>query len=78
MELIIQGLEFTAKRGQLILLGVPPHDAIFKLALIEFMQVCFAPLESFLMGVVLIWNREAKFCGALLRETLHLVCISRR
>jgi Zn-dependent alcohol dehydrogenase len=39
MGLIKAGLEFTANRGQLIFVGVPPLDAMMDLHLVTFMQV---------------------------------------
>jgi Zn-dependent alcohol dehydrogenase len=39
MSLIENGMNFTANRGQMIILGVPPVDAILNVHLITFMQV---------------------------------------
>lgn len=39
MGLIENGMEFTANRGQMILLGVPPLTASLSVHLITFMQV---------------------------------------
>ena len=38
MGLINSGMEFTANRGQMIILGVPPADGIVPVHLITFMQ----------------------------------------
>ena len=39
LALITSSVEFTANRGQMILLGVPPMDAKLSLSLVPFMQV---------------------------------------
>ncbi|KAL2841032.1 chaperonin 10-like protein [Aspergillus pseudoustus] len=38
MDLIRGAVQWTANRGQIIIVGVPPPDALFNLHLIEFMQ----------------------------------------
>lgn len=39
MDLIRASLEFTASRGQLIFVGVPPPEALLDVHIITFMQV---------------------------------------
>jgi Zn-dependent alcohol dehydrogenase len=39
MGLIGSGMDFTANRGQMVILGVPPMDGILSVHLITFMQV---------------------------------------
>jgi Zn-dependent alcohol dehydrogenase len=39
MTLIGNGMDFTANRGQMVILGVPPVDASLGVHLITFMQV---------------------------------------
>lgn len=39
MDLIRASLEFTANRGQVIIVGVPPPEASLDVHLIKFMQV---------------------------------------
>lgn len=39
LGLIKNGMDFTANRGQMIVLGVPPADALLDVHLITFMQV---------------------------------------
>jgi Zn-dependent alcohol dehydrogenase len=38
MDVIRAGMEFTANRGQLIIVGVPPLDAFLDVHIIRFMQ----------------------------------------
>uniref|UniRef100_A0A0C4DIE5 Enoyl reductase (ER) domain-containing protein n=1 Tax=Fusarium oxysporum (strain Fo5176) TaxID=660025 RepID=A0A0C4DIE5_FUSOF len=51
MGLIKAGLEFTANRGQLIFVGVPPLDAMMDLHLVTFMQYLPRMVQ---------WYREGK------------------
>jgi Zn-dependent alcohol dehydrogenase len=70
MGLIRAGLDFTANRGQLIFVGVPPLDAMMDLHLVTFMQVC-AHLMLFIFEV-LIEDRLGKSFEELLKAMLSL------
>ncbi len=39
LDLIGKGMEFTANRGQMIVLGIPPQNASLNVPLVPFMQV---------------------------------------
>ncbi|KAF4438948.1 hypothetical protein F53441_12682 [Fusarium austroafricanum] len=68
MGLIRQGLEFTANRGQLIIVGVPPVDALLDVHLITFMQtgkIIRGTIEgdvipSEYIPLMIQWYREGK------------------
>lgn len=47
MELIKQGVEFTAYFGQFIILGVPPRDGNLEINLLSYMKVCELPLPLY-------------------------------
>lgn len=46
MDLIRAGMDFTGSRGQMIIVGVPPPDALLNVHLITFMQVCILHLND--------------------------------
>ena len=45
MDVITSGMEFTANRGQMIILGAPPMEAQLSVHLASFMQVQKLRLE---------------------------------
>ncbi|KAJ3539509.1 hypothetical protein NM208_g5460 [Fusarium decemcellulare] len=69
MDLIRAGMDFTANRGQLIIVGVPPPDAMLDVHLITFMQtgkmirgtIEGDAVSSEYIPRMIQWYREGKF-----------------
>jgi threonine dehydrogenase-like Zn-dependent dehydrogenase len=38
-DLIKNGLDFTANRGQMVVLGIPPRDGIIEIHLLKYLEV---------------------------------------
>ena len=68
--LIGSGMDFTANRGQMVLLGVPPMDATLSVHLVPFLQVSGSMLRE---EMVLKFCSQGSSCVAVLKGMLlHL------
>jgi len=76
MGLIGNGMEFTANRGQMILLGVPPMDGLLSVHLVPFMQVRRIDHLKFLPR--LTSRRRESCCAVVLKEMLRHQNLFRR
>lgn len=63
-DLIKKGMDFTANRGQMIILGVPPVDALLNVHLITFMQVNTTVINRTRNSKLIISRLGSCFAGA--------------
>jgi len=68
VNLIRMGMDFTADRGQMILLGVAPMDATLAVPIVAFMQV--SDLRMYHQIEKLKFCRQGNSCAVVLKEIL--------